>query len=131
MNTFLDIFDSPASQKKQLIATAFQVLGGSLFLALTAQIVIPLYPVPITMQTFGLIALSFFLGGKKASLSALTYLAFLSLGLPFLAGGKASALWFAMPRAGYLAAFPLSAYLMGTIKERMKRGGVASFLTAT
>ena len=40
------------------------VVGGSLLLALIARIEIPLYPVPITGQTFGVLLIGALLGSR-------------------------------------------------------------------
>jgi len=97
--------------------TAFQVLFGSLFLVACSQITIPLYPVPITMQTLGIFLLALMQGGKKASYSTLIYLVFACMGLPVLAGGNSQAFWWMLPTAGYLAAFPIAAYVIGKMVE--------------
>ena len=95
---------------------AFQVLLGSLFLVACTQIIIPLYPVPITMQTLGIFLLAIMQGGKKASYSTLLYLVFACLRLPVLAGG--TLFWWMIPTAGYLVAFPIAAYVTGNLVER-------------
>jgi biotin transport system substrate-specific component len=95
----------------------FLVLGGSLFLALLSQAVIPLQPVPITLQTLGVLLVGAALGSRLGALAVGTYL-LEGLVLPVFAGG---ATWF-HPRiaftAGYLVAFPLAAYLVGYLVER-------------
>ena len=45
------------------------------FLAVMANIRVPLWPVPITMQTFGVFIVAFFFGSKKGAISILSYLA--------------------------------------------------------
>lgn len=93
--------------------TMTQVVLGSLFLAALSQVTIPLYPVPMTLQTLGIFLLAIGQGGKKASYSTLLYLGFITLGLPFLAGGVSNSLWFALPSAGYLVGFPIASYVIG------------------
>ncbi|WP_194847867.1 biotin transporter BioY [Candidatus Neptunochlamydia vexilliferae] len=103
------------------INTATKVLLGALFLAACAQITIPLYPVPMTMQTLGIFALAVMQGGKKASYSTLLYLVLATLGLPVLPGGAIITSWLALPTVGYLVAFPIAAFVIGKmvqIKER-------------
>ena len=98
-----------------------QVIMGSLFIAACAQITIPLYPVPMTMHTFGIFMLAVMQGGKKSLSSTLLYLVLVSLGLPFLAGGTSHPLWFMGASAGYLVAFPIAAFLIGELIERCKK----------
>ncbi|QVL57329.1 MAG: biotin transporter BioY [Simkaniaceae bacterium] len=93
--------------------TATQVVLGSLFLAALAQVSIPLYPIPMTLQTLGIFLLAIGQGGKKASYSSLLYLALAAFGLPVLAGGVSNSLWIALPSAGYLIGFPIASFVIG------------------
>lgn len=97
--------------------TAVQVLFGSLFLAAMAQVSIPLYPVPMTLQTFGIFLLAIGQGKKKALYSTLLYVGLISLGMPFLANGTSNSLWYMFPCVGYIAAFPIAAYVIGKLVE--------------
>jgi len=115
MEVFIESKPAFSTKTKSRAWTAFQVLIGSLFLAACSQVSIPLYPVPMTMQTLGVFTLAIMQGGKKASYSALLYLALVSLGLPVLANGSSNAAWFAFPTAGYLVAFPIAAYVTGKL----------------
>ena len=64
--------------------TMTQVVLGSLFLAALSQVSIPLYPVPMSLQTLGIFLLAIGQGGRKACYSTLLYLGFITLGLPFV-----------------------------------------------
>lgn len=97
--------------------TAAQILLGSLFLAALSQVRIPLYPIPMTLQTLGIFLLAVGQGGKKASYSALLYLGFITIGLPFLSGGVSNALWFTMPSVGYLVGFPIASFVIGKMVQ--------------
>jgi biotin transport system substrate-specific component len=105
---------------------AMKVIGGALFLALMAQVKLPLFftPVPLTFQTFAAMMLGAFLGKKSGSLATGTYLAMILAGLPFVAGGIVDPLALVGPKGGYLIAMVAQSYLAGAI---LKRG--ASFLT--
>lgn len=98
--------------------SCLQTLFGAFFLAGMAQLSLPLYPVPLTMQVLGVFMLGMIQGGKRAFASTLLYLLFISLGLPFLAGAASNPLWLALPQAGYLAAFPFAAFIVGALTER-------------
>lgn len=91
---------------------------GSLFIAFSARFQIPLYPVPMTLQTLALFILAFQLGPKRAFGAAVFYLLEASLGFPVLSAGS-QPLWMVAPCAGYLVGFPLAAYLIG--KMRLKK----------
>lgn len=108
--------------------------GGSLFLALCAQIAIPLpfTPVPLTMQTFAVLLLGGLLGPRKGALSVLFYLLEVCFGFPVLAGGVAAPMALLGPRAGYLAGMVVQAYLAGLCVSQWKaRPAVLFGLLAT
>src|SRR4051812_33554653 len=67
------------------------VVGGSLLIALTAQIAFPLpfTPVPITAQTLGVLLCGAALGSRRGLAAAALYLLEGAIGLPFFAGGAA------------------------------------------
>jgi len=97
---------------------ALLIFGGAVALALLAQIQIPLQPVPVTGQTFGVLLVGALLGSRRGSLSMLTYLAMGAAGLPVFAGLGAGASHFAGPTGGYLAGFVAAAWLVGRLAER-------------
>lgn len=97
---------------------ALHVLLGSLFIALLAQVKIPLQPVPVTLHTFAIFILALFQGGNKAALSTLLYLGEATLGLPVFPSACSDPLWILHPTAGYCISFPVAAYLIGKIVER-------------
>ncbi|MGQ9511418.1 MAG: biotin transporter BioY [Thermaceae bacterium] len=114
--------------KRTLARDAVLVLAGSLFVALMAQISIPLpfTPVPITGQTLGVLLVGAALGSRLGFLALLAYLVEGGLGLPFFAGGASGVTRFFGPTGGYLLAFPLAAGLVGLLVERF--GADRSFL---
>ena len=124
------LLSSPLSHAAGLFETRpflnklWQVMGGALFFAICSQISIPLYPVPMSLQTLFVFLFPLFLGRNKAVFSLLCYLAAATVGLPVLAGGIIEPLWFLGPRAGYLFSWPICAYLIGTIIEKK---GTSSF----
>lgn len=97
------------------------VAGGSLVLALTAQVAVPLpwSPVPVTGQTFGVLLIGAALGSRLGLATVVAYLAEGAMGLPVFAPGGAPGLArFAGPTAGYLAGFALAAFVVGWLAER-------------
>ena len=70
-----------ANNKSFAYRTTLVVLG-SLFIGLGAQLSIPLYPVPITMQTFAVMLVAMTLGWRLGTLSVLAYLAEGAIGMP-------------------------------------------------
>lgn len=99
---------------------ALLVLGGALFVALTAQISIPLpfTPVPLTGQTFGVLLVAASLGTVLGSLSMLSYLFLGMVGLPVYADQSSG--WEIVRGAtgGYLMGFIVAALVVGFLAER-------------
>ena len=98
-----------------------QVVGASLFIALLCQIkiVLPFTPVPLTLQTLGVLLVGASLGSKKGAAAILLYLAQIVCGLPVLNGGGVNPLALVGPTGGYLIGFIVQAYCIGYIAERM------------
>lgn len=96
------------------------ILAGSLFLALLSQVQIPLLftPVPMSMQTFGVLLLGALLGSKRGALAVCAYLAEGLIGFPVFAGGALGIAAFAGTTFGYLIGFIVSAYLVGLLLEK-------------
>lgn len=91
------------------------ILAFALLTALGAFVRIPLpfTPVPITLQTFFVLAAGIYLGSRDAAWSQLGYLALGAVGLPVFSGGGAGLSHFAGATGGYLIAFPLAAAFVG------------------
>lgn len=107
-----------------------QVLLGSIFLAMMAQIAIPLpfTPVPMSLQSLAVALLSITLGPRKAPLAVLAYLAQASIGLPVLAAGALNPMWIVSPRAGYLLGFVVASFLVSTLLEKHHRSFFRNWL---
>ena len=102
-------------------STAFKfaaVILGTLLLAASSWIEVPLYPVPVTMQTFAVTLIGALYGWRLGSLTVLAWLGEAAVGMPVLSGGAGGFVHFAGPTAGYLIAFPFVAALVGWLAER-------------
>jgi biotin transport system substrate-specific component len=95
-------------------------LGGSLLIALSAQLRIPLpfSPVPITGQTFAVLLIGALYGSRRAPATIATYLTLGLLGLPVFQGGTAGLAVLLGPTAGYLVGYLPAAWLVGLLSER-------------
>jgi biotin transport system substrate-specific component len=94
------------------------VLGASWAIALSAQITVPMVPVPMTMQTFAILLVAA-LGGRALGVQAVAaYLAQGAAGLPVFAGGAGGAAHLVGPTGGYLAGFLAAAWIVGTLSDR-------------
>ena len=109
-------FASDAPVAVRLFGKAVLVLLGTAFLALCSWIEVPMYPVPMTMQTFGVVLIGFLFGWRLGGLTVVAWLVEGAMGLPVLAGGAGGSIHFVGPTAGYLFAFPLAAVLAGALR---------------
>jgi biotin transport system substrate-specific component len=112
----------PRERNARLALDIALVVGGSLFVALLAQVTIPLpfTPVPITGQTLGVLVIGTAYGWRLAALTMLLYLAEIAVGLPFAAEGRSGfeILTLATASGGYLWGFLLAAMLCGWLANR-------------
>ncbi len=107
----------PSERRLAHLYDAGLIVGGSLALALCAQIAIG-YPVPVTGQTFAVLMAGALLGSRRGALCLLTYLAEGLAGLPVFAQGKGGLTGFLGPTGGYLVGFVLAALIVGALSER-------------
>src|SRR3712207_7469869 len=70
-----------------LLRDALIVLVGSALLAAAAWVRVPMWPVPMTMQTFAVLLIGATCGPRLGATAVAAYLAEAALGLPVLAGG--------------------------------------------
>ena len=109
--------------------TTRELVLASLFAALTAalsyvSIPVPLSPVPITGQTFGVMLSGALLGSKLGSLSQIVYLLLGVIGLPVFAFGASGIATLLGPSGGFLFGFPIAAYITGLMLEKKKNASV-------
>src|SRR6266496_4120586 len=93
------------------------VFTFSLLTALTAQIVIPIGPIPITGQTFAVLLTGALLGSRLGAITMIVYLIEGASGLPFFSSGTGGLLHLLGPSGGYLIAFPAAAFVTGAFAE--------------
>lgn len=110
---------SPLDLRSRPLAwQAGAVVLGTLFLALSSYIEVPMVPVPVTMQTFAVAMVGALYGWRLGAITIIAWLAEGALGLPVLAGGASGTLHFVGPTGGYLFAFPVVGALVGWLAER-------------
>jgi biotin transport system substrate-specific component len=93
-------------------------LLGSLLVAICAQINVPLPLVPITMQTFAVLAVGAALGWRLGALSLLLYMAEGAAGLPVFAQFKAGPAVIMGPTGGYIVGFVIAAAVVGWLAQK-------------
>jgi len=102
------------------------MIYASLFGAGTAAgayIIIPLPPVPITLQTLFLSLAGALLGARLGALSQVIYLLIGMIGLPVFAGGKAGLGVLFGPTGGYLMGFVAGAWVIGILVNLRRKPG--------
>ncbi|WGM46353.1 Biotin transporter BioY2 [Brevundimonas sp. NIBR10] len=107
-------FNAPRSVWLMMSGT----VGFALLIAVAAQIAIPLYPVPMTMQTWAVLLAGAVLGPRWGVASVVLYLALAMAGLPVLANGAGGMIAATGGSAGYLMGFPAAAFLIGWAREQ-------------
>ncbi|SIS43747.1 biotin transporter BioY [Salimicrobium flavidum] len=91
-------------------------------------------PVPITLQTLGVMlagsVLGANLGPKYASLSQVLFLLLVAAGAPLLSGGRGGVGVFFTPSAGFLIGWIAGAFVIGFLAYRMKNASIWKMLAA-
>lgn len=114
-----------------LLKGTAMVILGSVLVAASAQVTVPMYPVPMTLQTLAISLIGLTYGSRLAGLTLLAYLAEGAAGLPVFAGGGAGVAHLLGPTGGFLLAFPAMAWLTGLLVESgLGRGVVRLFVAA-
>jgi biotin transport system substrate-specific component len=102
-------------------APAALVAAGVALLTVSAKIQIPLWPVPMTMQTYVVLVIAMAYGTRLALATVVAYLLAGALGMPVFAGTpeKGIGLGYMLgPTGGYLLGFVLATYVMGVLAAR-------------
>ena len=93
------------------------VVGGALFVGLTAQVAVPLpfTPVPLSLQTFSVLLVGAVLGSRRGLASMALYALAGVAGVPWFSQHHSG--W-AFASFGYVVGFVLAAWLVGRLAER-------------
>lgn len=106
------------AQSLSLIRQTVLAIAGSWVLWISAKIQVPLWPVPMTMQTYAVLALAAFMGRRLAVATVFLYLLEGLAGLPVFSGPVAGYMYLMGPTGGYLVGFLMAAYVVGYLAER-------------
>ncbi|MFV0244010.1 MAG: biotin transporter BioY [Qingshengfaniella sp.] len=106
------------------------VLAGTFVLGLSAQVEVPMYPVPMSLQTLAVSVIGLTYGARLAGLTLLAYLAEGAMGLPVFSGGGAGLAHLFGPTFGFLAGFVAMAWMTGWLVERGLGRSVAGLFLA-
>ncbi len=106
---------------KALARTITLAVLGSIALWVSAKIQVPFYPVPMTMQTFMVLAIGMAFGPRLGMATIALYLTEGALGLPVFAGTPEKGLGLAYmmgTTGGYLMGYLFAAGAVGYLAER-------------
>lgn len=124
-NPSIQSLSTPQDRGFEVARQVALVVGGSLFVALCAHITIPLMPltpVPLTVQNFGVLLVGLLLGSRRGFAALALYLAEGAVGFhvfnPTGPGGIAQMFG---ATGGFLLAYPLVAWLAGFVMERGRK----------
>lgn len=113
-----------------VLSRALLVLGGVVLIALAARVSVPMYPVPMSLQTLAISIIGLSFGARLGAVTLLAYLAAGAAGLPVFAGGGAGLKALTGPTAGFLWGFVLMAWLTGRMVEGRYTGRFRRFFIA-
>lgn len=112
------------------------LIGAAVFAGLSylgARIVIPLVPVPITLQTLFVLLAGAAVGGRYGALGQAIYVSAGIAGLPVFAGGLGGLSVLGGPTGGYLLSFLVAPFVVAALlaRSRSVRWLVFSFCVGT
>jgi len=127
---------TPQERLLEAAGQAALVVGASLFVALCARVtfsLLPLTPVPLTLQNFAVLLVGLLLGSRRGFAAMTLYLIEGMAGMPvFNAAGPGGVAQLFGITGGFLLAYPSVAFLAGYIFERgaksFSRAVIASLL---
>jgi len=106
---------------KVLDITYIALFGASMgAMVLVPPIMLSFTPVPIVLQTLGVLLAGTVLGPKRGALSMVVFLLIVAAGIPLLSGGRGGVSVFVGPSAGYLLAYPITAGCVGFLVSRFR-----------
>jgi biotin transport system substrate-specific component len=111
----------PAGKVNAMLRSMALAVAGTALLTVAAKIQVPFYPVPMTLQTFVVLALGMAYGWRLGATTLLLYMAEGALGLPVFAGTPEKGIGLAYMlggTGGYLAGFVVAAAACGWLAER-------------
>lgn len=120
--TYTPLIDQiwPVSARPALRAATLLLLG-SVLLTASAKAQVPMWPVPMTMQTFVVLVIGMTYGLHLGTATVVLYLVEGAFGFPVFAGTPEKGIGLAYmmgPTGGYLLGFVIAAALMGWLAER-------------
>ncbi|MDI6029215.1 biotin transporter BioY [Corticibacterium sp. UT-5YL-CI-8] len=92
-------------------------------LGLVPPIPLGFIPVPITLQSMGVMLAGCIIGAKRGALAYAIFVLLVAAGLPVLSGGRGGLAILMGPTGGYILGWIVAAFVTGFIAERLVREG--------
>lgn len=108
----------PQTQTGELLRNLTLVVFGSLFVAAAAQIIVPMFPVPMTLQTLAVLTIGSAYGARLGAATLALYAIEGAAGIPVFAQMKSGLAVVGGPTGGYIVGFIISAALVGFLADR-------------
>lgn len=108
----------PSGAIPAAVRAVLLMLAGSAFIALSAQVQVPLWPVPMTGQTFAVLLVGVAFGWRLGAATLLLYMGEGVIGIPVFAKAAAGPAVIMGPTGGYIMGFVLAAAIVGYLAER-------------
>jgi biotin transport system substrate-specific component len=127
----------PQAASSNLVRNVVLAIIGSLIVAAAAQITVPMWPVPMTLQTLAVLSIGAAYGARLGAATLGLYALEGAIGLPFFAGGKSgiadAKLDYFLPASsmGYVVGFIIAAYLVGKLVESGRANTIFKSALAT
>jgi biotin transport system substrate-specific component len=120
-NTLLGVFQ-PKGDAARLASNLATVVLGTLLITICAKINVPVWPVPVTLQSFAIAALAAAFGLRIGVATVALYLLEGAFGLPVFAGASAGIPYLMGPTGGFLLGFLVMAAIIGYAADRGASG---------
>lgn len=101
---------------------------AAIFIAIFAQITIPLPYIPITGQSFAVLLVAYLLGWNRGMIAVLLYLFAGAIGLPVFAEGASGIAKLKGNSGGFLYGFVVAAFVVGYLSEKLESSSFNSAL---
>ncbi|WOQ68473.1 biotin transporter BioY [Microbacterium limosum] len=113
-----DLITRPATRSRAVAVDVGLVVAGAALVALLAKVAVPMWPVPITGQTLGVILVGAALGSRRGAAALTTYMLAGLAGAPVFATALAGPAYVLSPSFGFIVGFIPAAFVAGWVAER-------------
>ena len=113
----------PKKLKLSILTKQFiTVMCAITILGISANVYIPLIPVPLSLQSLSVLLVGIMLDKKLSMISILLYIALGLIGLPMFAEGTSGLNVLFAPSFGYIVGFVVATYILGIANSKIQQG---------